>query len=219
MWRADSRELFFVGDDRRFYVVRIPESGPAQISSRSSSSTCTRMLPTRGTATFPVPMASASSSTWCSTPKTRLSTSFPTGARPSDVVLLEPAVHHLRPSTCSMNAAVPAVRRPCTSKTVMSPTARCVISTSNLYPTATDWSRGLTLTLRPLGWSPLERDDSEPDCLREPEPLGTIAQTDEAAIDRAGDFSNVVLIGERMAALGGPFHGGDNQAPQFRLST
>jgi hypothetical protein len=30
MWRADSRELFFVGDDRRFYAVRVPESGPSQ---------------------------------------------------------------------------------------------------------------------------------------------------------------------------------------------
>ena len=30
MWRADSRELYFVGDDRRFYAVRIPESGPSQ---------------------------------------------------------------------------------------------------------------------------------------------------------------------------------------------
>jgi len=29
MWRADSRELFFVNDDRKFYGVRIPESGPA----------------------------------------------------------------------------------------------------------------------------------------------------------------------------------------------
>jgi eukaryotic-like serine/threonine-protein kinase len=29
MWRADSRELFFVNDARKFYVVRIPESGPA----------------------------------------------------------------------------------------------------------------------------------------------------------------------------------------------
>ena len=29
MWRADSRELFFVNDNRKFYVVRIPESGPA----------------------------------------------------------------------------------------------------------------------------------------------------------------------------------------------
>jgi Tol biopolymer transport system component len=29
MWRADSRELFFVNDFRKFYVVRIPESGPA----------------------------------------------------------------------------------------------------------------------------------------------------------------------------------------------
>ena len=29
MWRADSRELFFVNDDRKFYAVRIPESGPA----------------------------------------------------------------------------------------------------------------------------------------------------------------------------------------------
>ena len=30
MWRADSRELFFVGDDRRFWGVRIPDSGPSQ---------------------------------------------------------------------------------------------------------------------------------------------------------------------------------------------
>ena len=30
MWRADSRELFFVGDDRRFYAVRVPDSGPSQ---------------------------------------------------------------------------------------------------------------------------------------------------------------------------------------------
>jgi len=30
MWRADSRELFFVGDDRRFYAVSVPESGPSQ---------------------------------------------------------------------------------------------------------------------------------------------------------------------------------------------
>jgi eukaryotic-like serine/threonine-protein kinase len=29
MWRADSHELFFVNDFRKFYVVRIPESGPA----------------------------------------------------------------------------------------------------------------------------------------------------------------------------------------------
>jgi serine/threonine-protein kinase len=29
MWRADSRELFFVSDTRKFYVVRIPESGPS----------------------------------------------------------------------------------------------------------------------------------------------------------------------------------------------
>jgi Tol biopolymer transport system component len=29
MWRADSRELFFVSDARKFYAVRIPESGPA----------------------------------------------------------------------------------------------------------------------------------------------------------------------------------------------
>ena len=29
MWRADSRELFFVSDARKFYDVRIPESGPA----------------------------------------------------------------------------------------------------------------------------------------------------------------------------------------------
>lgn len=29
MWRADSRELFFVNDARKFYAVRIPESGPA----------------------------------------------------------------------------------------------------------------------------------------------------------------------------------------------
>jgi Tol biopolymer transport system component len=29
MWRADSRELFFVSDDRKFYAVRIPESGPS----------------------------------------------------------------------------------------------------------------------------------------------------------------------------------------------
>jgi eukaryotic-like serine/threonine-protein kinase len=29
MWRADSRELYFVNDARKFYVVRIPESGPA----------------------------------------------------------------------------------------------------------------------------------------------------------------------------------------------
>ena len=29
MWRADSRELFFVNDARKFYVVRIPESGPS----------------------------------------------------------------------------------------------------------------------------------------------------------------------------------------------
>jgi Tol biopolymer transport system component len=28
-WRSDSRELYFVGDDRRFYAVRIPESGPS----------------------------------------------------------------------------------------------------------------------------------------------------------------------------------------------
>jgi Tol biopolymer transport system component len=27
MWREDSRELFFVADDRKFYVVRVPESG------------------------------------------------------------------------------------------------------------------------------------------------------------------------------------------------
>ena len=27
MWRDDSRELFFVADDRKFYVVRVPESG------------------------------------------------------------------------------------------------------------------------------------------------------------------------------------------------
>jgi Tol biopolymer transport system component len=30
MWRADSRELFFVGNDRRFYAVRVPDSGPSQ---------------------------------------------------------------------------------------------------------------------------------------------------------------------------------------------
>ena len=30
MWRADSRELFFVGDDRKFYVVRVPDSGPSE---------------------------------------------------------------------------------------------------------------------------------------------------------------------------------------------
>jgi Tol biopolymer transport system component len=29
MWRADSRELFFVNDTRQFYAVRMPESGPA----------------------------------------------------------------------------------------------------------------------------------------------------------------------------------------------
>ena len=29
MWRADSRELFFVGNDRRFYAVNVPESGPS----------------------------------------------------------------------------------------------------------------------------------------------------------------------------------------------
>ena len=29
MWRADSRELFFVSDARKFYAVRIPENGPA----------------------------------------------------------------------------------------------------------------------------------------------------------------------------------------------
>jgi eukaryotic-like serine/threonine-protein kinase len=30
MWRGDSRELFFVNDARKFYAVRIPESGPAR---------------------------------------------------------------------------------------------------------------------------------------------------------------------------------------------
>ena len=29
MWRSDSRELFFVSDDRKFYAVRVPESGPS----------------------------------------------------------------------------------------------------------------------------------------------------------------------------------------------
>jgi dipeptidyl aminopeptidase/acylaminoacyl peptidase len=29
-WRSDSRELYFVGDDRRFFAVRIPESGPSR---------------------------------------------------------------------------------------------------------------------------------------------------------------------------------------------
>ena len=29
MWRADSQELFFVNEARKFYVVRIPGSGPA----------------------------------------------------------------------------------------------------------------------------------------------------------------------------------------------
>ena len=46
MWRADSRELFFVSDDRKFYAVRVPDSGPSQTSSRNSCSTCTRMSPT-----------------------------------------------------------------------------------------------------------------------------------------------------------------------------
>jgi Tol biopolymer transport system component len=30
LWRADSRELFFVSDNRKFYAVRVPESGPSQ---------------------------------------------------------------------------------------------------------------------------------------------------------------------------------------------
>jgi Tol biopolymer transport system component len=30
LWRADSRELFFVSDDRKFYAVRVPASGPSQ---------------------------------------------------------------------------------------------------------------------------------------------------------------------------------------------
>ena len=29
LWRSDSRELFFVSDDRKFYAVRVPESGPS----------------------------------------------------------------------------------------------------------------------------------------------------------------------------------------------
>jgi eukaryotic-like serine/threonine-protein kinase len=29
MWRADSKELFFVSDERKFYALTVPESGPA----------------------------------------------------------------------------------------------------------------------------------------------------------------------------------------------
>ena len=29
MWRSDSRELFFVSDDRKFYAVKVPETGPS----------------------------------------------------------------------------------------------------------------------------------------------------------------------------------------------
>jgi hypothetical protein len=29
MWRADSKELFFVSDERKFYALVVPESGPA----------------------------------------------------------------------------------------------------------------------------------------------------------------------------------------------
>ena len=30
MWRSDSRELYFVDDERRFYATRIPKSGPSR---------------------------------------------------------------------------------------------------------------------------------------------------------------------------------------------
>ena len=36
MWRADSRELYFVSDDRRFYAVDIPEHPQAFDTTRSS---------------------------------------------------------------------------------------------------------------------------------------------------------------------------------------
>ena len=55
-------------------LFEYPRADRHQISRRSFCSTCTRVSPTPGIAMFPVPMASASSSTWCSIPKTRRST-------------------------------------------------------------------------------------------------------------------------------------------------
>src|SRR5262245_316786 len=50
---------------------------------------------------------------------------------------------------------------------------------------------------------------SGPDGLRQTEPLCSIAQPDQAAVDRFGDLADIVLVRERIAALRRPFRGGD----------
>src|SRR5512138_122934 len=54
---------------------------------------------------------------------------------------------------------------------------------------------------------------SGPDGLRQTEPLRSIAQPDEAAVDRFGDLADIVRIGERVAALRREFRGSDRQTP------
>src|SRR4249919_3026603 len=54
---------------------------------------------------------------------------------------------------------------------------------------------------------------SGPDGLRQTEPLHSIAQPDEAAVVRFGNFADIVHIGVRIAALRRPFRGGDGQTP------
>src|SRR5262245_15832758 len=54
---------------------------------------------------------------------------------------------------------------------------------------------------------------SGPDGLRQAEPLRSIAQLDEADVDRCGILADIVGIGAAVAALLRPFRGSDRQTP------